>query len=120
MDLSTIRQNLNDNYYDEPADVNSDMKLMFKNCYTYNPPGSPVNGAGKALQAVWEEKWRALPPKEEESEPEQESDDEGALLTTQPLQHMGHDFAPCLFFFLLATDTDTRVYMLLLYFSCII
>ncbi|KAL7414368.1 Bromodomain-containing protein, partial [Mrakia frigida] len=50
MDLSTIRQNLADNYYDDPQEVHSDVKLMFKNCYLFNPPGTPVAAAGKALQ----------------------------------------------------------------------
>jgi hypothetical protein len=76
MDLGTVRANLANGYYDEPSDVNSDMKLMFKNCYTYNPPGNPVHNAGKQLQAVWEEKWRAMPPKEE-SDVEDESEDDG-------------------------------------------
>jgi len=82
MDLSTIRQNLNDNYYDDPQEVHSDVKLMFKNCYLFNPPGTPVAAAGKALQNIWDEKWRAMPVKEDpvyESESEEEqgnSDDE--------------------------------------------
>jgi bromodomain-containing factor 1 len=78
MDLSTIRSNLADGYYEDPADVNKDVQLMFKNCFLFNPPGTPVAIAGKALQAVWEEKWRNLPPKVYESESEEVDDDAGS------------------------------------------
>lgn len=97
MDLSTIRQNLQDNYYDDPQEVNSDVKLMFKNCYLFNPPGTPVAAAGKALQNVWEEKWRAMPVKEEpayESESEEEqgnSDDDSEFCVSFRFVDMAFD-----------------------------
>jgi bromodomain-containing factor 1 len=64
MDLSTIKQKLAVNAYDDVSEVNKDMKLMFNNCYTYNPPGTPVHLAGKKLESVWTAKWKSLPPKE--------------------------------------------------------
>lgn len=94
MDLNTIRTNLLERFYDEPADVNADVKLMIKNCFLFNPPLSPVHNSGLAFQQHWQDAiWSRLPPKEESSpepehgahmdlEPEQDSDDESKWIET--------------------------------------
>ncbi|OAC99836.1 hypothetical protein MUCCIDRAFT_147227, partial [Mucor lusitanicus CBS 277.49] len=37
MDLSTIEKKLMNDEYDDPEGFESDMTLMFNNCYLYNP-----------------------------------------------------------------------------------
>jgi hypothetical protein len=65
MDMGTIKTKLSEGEYNDASEVNDDMKLMFSNCFTFNPPNTPVHTAGKQLQQAWAEKWRALPPKVE-------------------------------------------------------
>lgn len=61
MDLSTITKKLQSNEYNTAADFEKDIRLMFKNCYTFNPEGSPVNLMGHRLEAVFDEKWANRP-----------------------------------------------------------
>ncbi|KAI9594839.1 Bromodomain-containing protein [Syncephalis fuscata] len=61
MDLSTIRKKLEDNVYGSAAEFEADIRLMFDNCYRYNPEGTPVNAMGRKLQGVFEKKWAELP-----------------------------------------------------------
>ena len=42
MDLETIDNKLEEGEYDEAGEFASDMRLMFKNCHTYNRPGDDV------------------------------------------------------------------------------
>lgn len=81
MDLSTIKQKIATNDYNDVSEVNKDMRLMFANCYTYNPPNTPVHMAGKKLESIWQAKWKTLPPKEVHTKDESEAgsvyDDEG-------------------------------------------
>ncbi|CAO3667670.1 unnamed protein product [Rhizopus microsporus] len=80
MDLSTIEKKLNDGEYDEPEDFEKDIKLMFNNCYTYNPPSLPVHKMGRQLEKAFDEKWAQRPPKTEptpliDDAPEEEFDE---------------------------------------------
>ena len=82
MDLSTIKANLADGIYEDPIEVNQDVKLMLRNCTSFNPPGTAVFDAGKAVESYWASRWRAMPPPpaevvESESEYEVDSADEG-------------------------------------------
>ncbi|KAJ1843037.1 hypothetical protein LPJ73_005611, partial [Coemansia sp. RSA 2703] len=61
MDLSTIKSKLENDVYSGPLEFESDMRLMLRNCYTYNPPGHPVHEAGRALEARFDSKWTELP-----------------------------------------------------------
>ena len=42
MDLETIDTKLEEGEYGDPGEFASDMRLMFKNCHTYNMPGDDV------------------------------------------------------------------------------
>ncbi|KAF8203282.1 bromodomain-containing protein [Pholiota molesta] len=59
-----------------------DFKLMIRNCFTFNPSGTPVNIAGQELQKLFDEKWKGLPPlqaqeaSDDEEEEEDDSDEE--------------------------------------------
>ena len=49
IDLSVIRTKVHDDEYENLAQFRDDMYLMFKNCVTYNPPGTYVYREGKDL-----------------------------------------------------------------------
>lgn len=76
MDLSTMRKKLDNNEYATAKDFYADFKLMIKNCFAFNPVGTPVQIAGADLQRLFEEKWKNLPPLREISESEDEEDSE--------------------------------------------
>ncbi|KAJ2811101.1 hypothetical protein H4S07_002272, partial [Coemansia furcata] len=61
MDLTTIKMRLERDVYLSPLQFESDMRLMLRNCYAYNPPGHPVHEAGRALEAMFDSKWTELP-----------------------------------------------------------
>ncbi|KAJ2040860.1 hypothetical protein H4S03_000768, partial [Coemansia sp. S3946] len=61
MDLTTIKTRLERDEYMSPLQFESDMRLMLRNCYAYNPPGHPVHEAGRALEAMFDSKWTELP-----------------------------------------------------------
>jgi len=61
MDLSTIQGKINNNAYGSAADFEYDVRLMFKNCYKFNPAGSPVHNMGRRLEAVFDQKWAEKP-----------------------------------------------------------
>ncbi|KAI9313053.1 Bromodomain-containing protein [Dichotomocladium elegans] len=87
MDMSTIERKLNEGDYENADEFESDIRLMFNNCYLYNPPVTPVHKMGQELEKVFDEKWKQkpqLPPPEPEratmevddfeEEPESEED----------------------------------------------
>ncbi|KFY47998.1 hypothetical protein V495_01691 [Pseudogymnoascus sp. VKM F-4514 (FW-929)] len=58
MDLSTITDNLNSGHYANSKDFEADIRLMFKNCYKFNPPSTAVNVMGQELEAVFNSEWQ--------------------------------------------------------------
>lgn len=82
MDLSTIRKKLDSGEYDGSQNFYEDFKLMIRNCFNFNPTGTPVNTAGVELQRLFDEKWmnrpllRADDSEEEEEEMEDNEEDE--------------------------------------------
>ncbi|KAI7890294.1 Bromodomain-containing protein [Mucor mucedo] len=61
MDLATIERKLTEGDYDEPDQFEADIRLMFNNCYLYNPPNLPVHKMGRELEKVFDEKWAQRP-----------------------------------------------------------
>jgi len=61
MDLSTIRKKLDGGEYDNQQEFYDDFKLMIRNCFAFNPSGTPVNLAGQELQRLFDEKWKGMP-----------------------------------------------------------
>lgn len=49
IDLSIIKAKVHDDEYETLQQFREDMYLMFRNCMTYNPPGSYVYNEGEAL-----------------------------------------------------------------------
>lgn len=77
MDLSTMKKKLDAGEYPTAEKFRDDFKLMIKNCMTFNPPGNPVHEAGKALQSLFDEKWKNLPvPRTHDSDEEDDDDDD--------------------------------------------
>ncbi|ORZ05393.1 Bromodomain-containing protein [Absidia repens] len=64
MDISTIERNLTNNQYDSAEDFENDIRLMFNNCYRYNPPALPIHNMAKDLETVFDNKWKRLPERE--------------------------------------------------------
>ncbi|KAK9460033.1 Bromodomain-containing protein [Lipomyces oligophaga] len=100
MDLSTVQQKLSTNQYESADEFEEDVRLMFRNCYKFNPEASPVNIMGHRLEAIFDSKWKdkpAPPPpaparsespvgdesSEEESEEEEDNSDQINLLEQQ-------------------------------------
>jgi bromodomain-containing factor 1 len=91
IDLSTITSKLDSGQYESSKDFEADIRLMFRNCYKFNPEGSPVNHMGHQLENVFDHEWAkkdrwvsdhtvstaASPDSSAESEQE-ESDEEDA------------------------------------------
>lgn len=61
MDLSTVKSKLDSNSYDSVNEFESDIKLMFKNCYTYNGPDTDIVGLAKNLEAIFNSKCAQKP-----------------------------------------------------------
>lgn len=57
-----MRRKLDAGEYTSAKQFWDDFKLMLRNCFTYNPSGTPVNQAGQDLQKVFDEKWGSGPP----------------------------------------------------------
>jgi hypothetical protein len=57
MDLATIKSKLDSNLYRHKEEFADDVRLMFKNCFTYNPPKDPIIGLAKRLLGVFEFQW---------------------------------------------------------------
>ncbi|KAF8649828.1 hypothetical protein AX16_005593 [Volvariella volvacea WC 439] len=76
MDLSTMRKKLDNHEYPNAQKFCDDFKLMIRNCFAFNPAGTPVNQAGIELQRLFDEKWKNLPPLRNASEDEDEDDED--------------------------------------------
>lgn len=74
MDMSTMRKKLESGEYPNASKFYDDFKLMIRNCFTFNPHGTPVNQAGTELQRLFDEKWKNLPTLHDVSEEEEEED----------------------------------------------
>ncbi|KAI9013996.1 Bromodomain-containing protein [Phycomyces nitens] len=68
IDLSTIENKLAEGFYDSPEAFEADIRLMFSNCYLYNPPAIPVHRMGRELEKVFDEKWKQKPAPVQEEE----------------------------------------------------
>jgi Bromodomain len=82
MDLSTMRRKLDNHEYISAQKFYDDFKLMIRNCFIFNPAGTPVNQAGIELQRLFDEKWRGLPPlrdiSDDDDDEEEDSDEDRA------------------------------------------
>ncbi|KAF8898359.1 Bromodomain-containing protein [Infundibulicybe gibba] len=84
MDLSTIRKKLDNHEYPTAQKFFDDFKLMIRNCFHFNPAGTPVNQAGIELQRLFDEKWKNLPVLHEVSDDDPEEEEEDSEEERQP------------------------------------
>ena len=94
MDLSTIRKKLDGGEYDNQQEFYDDFKLMIRNCFAFNPSGTPVNLAGQELQRLFDEKWKGMPQarvyesEEEDDGYDSEEDDRQRTYSFCPVQKL--------------------------------
>jgi len=76
MDLSTMRAKLDRGEYPNVSRFWDDFKLMIKNCFTFNPPGTDVYKCAEQLQVWFDEKWKQMPPLREVSDDDDDSEED--------------------------------------------
>uniref|UniRef100_A0AAQ4RA84 Bromodomain containing 4 n=1 Tax=Gasterosteus aculeatus aculeatus TaxID=481459 RepID=A0AAQ4RA84_GASAC len=69
MDLSNIKRKLDTRQYRDAQEFAADVRLMFSNCYKYNPPEHDVVGMARKLQDVFEMRFAKMPDEPEEAAP---------------------------------------------------
>ncbi|XP_037079171.1 bromodomain-containing protein 2-like, partial [Pollicipes pollicipes] len=80
MDLGTAKSKMDNREYRTPSEFANDVRLIFTNCYKYNPPDHDVVAMARKLQDVFEMKFAKIPEdeallsEEERSSSESESD----------------------------------------------
>jgi bromodomain-containing factor 1 len=92
MDLATIRKKLDNGEYPGPQNFYENFKLMIRNCFNFNPTGTPVNIAGSDLQRLFDEKWMNLPPlraddSEEDEDEVEDSEEDDRQSTSNVFRH---------------------------------
>ncbi|KAG8127274.1 hypothetical protein E2320_014200 [Naja naja] len=61
MDLSSIKRKMENREYHDAQEFASDLRLMFSNCYKYNPPDHDVVAMARKLQDVFEFSYAKMP-----------------------------------------------------------
>merc|ERR1719244_1175313 len=61
MDLGTVKTKMEGRDYRTPAEFAIDMRLIFTNCYKYNPPEHDVVAMARKLQDVFEMRYARIP-----------------------------------------------------------
>ena len=52
--MCTVHKRINSGFYDGPAAFRSDMRLIWSNAMTYNPPSHFVHGAALEMSRIFE------------------------------------------------------------------
>ncbi|XP_072386839.1 homeotic protein female sterile-like isoform X1 [Diabrotica undecimpunctata] len=61
MDFSTVKNKMENREYRTPQDFAADVRLIFSNCYKYNPSDHDVVAMARKLQDVFEVKYAKIP-----------------------------------------------------------
>uniref|UniRef100_A0A2K6GBE2 Bromodomain-containing protein 2 n=1 Tax=Propithecus coquereli TaxID=379532 RepID=A0A2K6GBE2_PROCO len=69
MDLSTVKQKMENRDYQDAQEFAADVQLMFSNCYKYNPPDHDVVAVARKLQDVFEFRYAKMPDEPLEPRP---------------------------------------------------
>lgn len=70
MDLGTVKQKMDNREYKTAAEFAGDIRLIFTNCYKYNPPDHDVVAMARKLQDVFEMRYARIPDEPTPSIPE--------------------------------------------------
>ncbi|TAQ90092.1 hypothetical protein B7494_g1601 [Chlorociboria aeruginascens] len=57
MDISTVSDKLHKGVYGKAKEFESDMKLIFDNCFKFNPPGNSIRDLGKQFKELFQDQW---------------------------------------------------------------
>ena len=57
MDFSKIRENLSQGQYENAKEFEVDVRQVFKNCYSFNPPGDVIHQTGREFEKVFDSEW---------------------------------------------------------------
>ncbi|KAJ8286818.1 hypothetical protein GJAV_G00043620 [Gymnothorax javanicus] len=79
MDLSTVKKKMDERQYLDAQSFAADVRLMFSNCYKYNPPDHEVVAMARRLQDVFEMRFAKMPDEPAESSPPLASPPGGAV-----------------------------------------
>ncbi|KAG9354543.1 hypothetical protein JZ751_001254 [Albula glossodonta] len=69
MDLSTVKKKMDEREYQDAQSFAADVRLMFSNCYKYNPPDHEVVAMARKLQDVFEMRFAKMPDEPVEPTP---------------------------------------------------
>ncbi|XP_040915097.1 bromodomain-containing protein 3-like isoform X2 [Toxotes jaculatrix] len=69
MDLSTVKKKLDGGEYLDVQGFAADVRLIFSNCYKYNPPHHDVVAKARKLQGVFEKRFAKMPDEPVELSP---------------------------------------------------
>ncbi|XP_058842956.1 bromodomain-containing protein 3-like isoform X9 [Acipenser ruthenus] len=69
MDLSTVKKKMDGRDYQDAQGFAADIRLMFSNCYKYNPPDHEVVAMARKLQDVFEMRFAKMPDEPVEEAP---------------------------------------------------
>ena len=72
MDLGTVKRKLEAGEYEKPDDFASDVRLICRNCYRYNPPGDDVVKKAQRLSEHFELMYARLPEEDAAGSGEQQ------------------------------------------------
>lgn len=61
MDFGTIQGKLANNQYENGDEFERDVRLVFTDCYLFNPEGNDVHAMGKKLELIFDKKWASRP-----------------------------------------------------------
>ncbi|XP_043951816.1 bromodomain-containing protein 3-like [Gambusia affinis] len=61
MDLSTVKKKMDGGQYQDAQQFAADIRLIFSNCYKYNPSHHTVVGMARKLQGVFEQRFAKMP-----------------------------------------------------------
>lgn len=79
MDLSTIQKNIDNDIYKTKDEFADDVRLIFSNCFTYNPPEHEVVGMANRLKKVFEAKLTEIFTNQEAANDNGESDSDDTI-----------------------------------------
>lgn len=65
MDLGTVRKKMKNRTYKTAKEFADDVRLIFSNCYKYNPPDHNVVTMARQLSAVFEDRFAKMPDERE-------------------------------------------------------
>lgn len=57
MDMRTVGENLHSGQYENAKEYEADVRLIFANCYKFNPPSNVINAMGKDYEKIFVEEW---------------------------------------------------------------